>query len=168
MKDEQPQFAEVSVEQAKLLGSAQRVKIIKALVDTAKTSKQVADELGESPGSIHYHIQKLYDGGLIDLVETRTVGGIVEKYYKSKAKWFNTRGAHLIDPVLADEYDAASSTKINLRVQLSPEQREEMLAEFRSLLEKWVTVSTTSKTADSEEYAVGIKVVSAESPKEKA
>ncbi|BFH64926.1 MULTISPECIES: ArsR/SmtB family transcription factor [Paenibacillus] len=168
MKNEQPQSVEISVEQAKLLGSAQRIKIIGALVDTAKTSKQVADELGESPGSIHYHIQKLYDGGLIDLVETRTVGGIVEKYYKSKAKWFNTRGTQLIDPVLADDYEAASSTKINLRMQLSPEQREEMMAEFRSLLEKWVAISSASKMANSEEYAVGIKVVSTENPKNKA
>lgn len=94
MKNEQSQSVEISVEQAKLLGSAQRIKIIGALVETAITSKQVAYELGESPGSIHYHIQKLYDGGLIDLVEIRTVGGIVEKYYKSKAKWFN----YLWDP----------------------------------------------------------------------
>ncbi|MDR0269890.1 winged helix-turn-helix domain-containing protein [Paenibacillus sp.] len=165
MKNEPSQSIEISVEQAKLLGSAQRVKIINTLVDTAKTSKQVADELGESPGNIHYHIQKLYEGGLIDLVETRTVGGINEKYYKSKAKWFNTHGAQLIDPVLADDYDAASSTKINLRMQLSPEQREEMTAEFKALLEKWVAVSTTSKTKNSEEYAIGINVISTKTSK---
>jgi len=162
MDNEQSQFLDISVEQAKLLGSAQRIKIITALVETAKTSKQVADELGESPGSIHYHIQKLYEGGLIDLVNTRTVGGIVEKYYQSKAKWFNTKGANMVDPVLADDYEAASATKISLRMQLSPDQREEMLAEFRSLLEKWVAVSSASKAGDSEEYAVGVNVVSAE------
>ncbi|AZS14879.1 ArsR/SmtB family transcription factor [Paenibacillus lutimineralis] len=162
MNKEQSQFLDISLAQAKLLGSAQRIKIIRAMVDTAKTSKQVADELGESPGSIHYHIQKLYEGGLIDLVNTRTVGGIVEKYYQSKAKWFNTRGANMIDPVLADGYEAASATKISLRMQLSPEQREEMLTEFRSLLEKWVTISSTSKSDDTEEYAIGVNVVSAE------
>jgi len=160
MKNEPSQSIEISVEQAKLLGSAQRIKIISTIVDTAKTSKQVADELGESPGSIHYHIQKLHDGGLIDLVETRTVGGIIEKYYKSKAKWFNTHGTQLMDPVLADDYHAASSTKINLRMQLSPEQREEMTTEFKALLEKWVAASTTSKSNNSEEYAIGINVIS--------
>jgi DNA-binding transcriptional ArsR family regulator len=162
MNNEQSKFLDISVEQAKLLGSAQRVKIITALVDTAKTSKQVADELGESPGSIHYHIQKLHEGGLIDLVNTRTVGGIVEKYYQSKAKWFNTKGANMIDPVLADGYEATSATKVSLRMQLLPEQREEMLAEFRSLLEKWVAISSASKAEGSEEYAVGINVVSEE------
>lgn len=161
MDKEQNQAVEISVEQAKLLGSAQRIKIIVALVNMAKTAKQVADELGESPGSIHYHIQKLYDGGLIELVETRTVGGIVEKYYKSKAKWFNTQGTQLIDPVLADDYAAASSTRISLRMQLSPEQREEMAADIKALMEKWVAISTESKAENSQEYAIGIKLISA-------
>lgn len=160
---EQNRAIEISVEQAKLLGSAQRVKIIGTIVDDAKTAKQVADELGESPGSIHYHIQKLYDGGLIDLVETRTVGGIVEKYYKSKAKWFNTQGTQLVDPVLADDYDAAVSTKMSLRIQLSPEQQEEMAAEIKALLEKWVKITSGSKPENSREFAVGIKLVSADS-----
>lgn len=160
---EQNRAIEISVEQAKLLGSAQRVKIIGTIVDDAKTAKQVADELGESPGSIHYHIQKLYDGGLIDLVETRTVGGIVEKYYKSKAKWFNTQGTQLVDPVLADDYDAAVSTKMSLRVQLSPEQKEEMASEIKALLEKWVKITSESKPENSREFAVGIKLVSADS-----
>ncbi|KKO51083.1 ArsR/SmtB family transcription factor [Paenibacillus sp. DMB20] len=161
MKDNN-QAVEISVEQAKLLGSAQRVKIIGTIVSTAKTAKQVADELGESPGSIHYHIQKLHDGGLIDLVETRTVGGIVEKYYKSKAKWFNTKGTQLVDPVLADDYDAASSTKISLRMQLSPEQREEMTEDFKRLLEKWLALTTNAKAENSQEYAIGFKLISAE------
>lgn len=160
---EQNRAIEISVEQAKLLGSAQRVKIIGTIVDDAKTAKQVADELGESPGSIHYHIQKLYDGGLIDLVETRTVGGIVEKYYKSKAKWFNTQGTQLVDPVLADDYDAAVSTKMSLRIQLSPEQKEEMASEIKGLLEKWVKITSESKPENSREFAVGIKLVSADS-----
>ncbi|WP_136603773.1 winged helix-turn-helix domain-containing protein [Paenibacillus dokdonensis] len=165
MNNDQSQSIEISVEQAKLLGSAQRVKIIKTLVDTAKTSKQVADELGESPGSIHYHIQKLYEGGLIDLVETRTVGGIVEKYYKSKAKWFNSHGKQLMDPILADDYEAATSTKMSLRMQLSLEQREEMEADFKALLEKWVEISIATKGESTQEYAIGIKVISAEAPK---
>ncbi|MWV44446.1 helix-turn-helix domain-containing protein [Paenibacillus sp. HJL G12] len=165
MKNDQSQSIEISVEQAKLLGSAQRVKIIKTLIDTARTSKQVANELGESPGSTHYHIQKLYEGGLIDLVETRTVGGIVEKYYKSKAKWFNSKGKQLMDPILADDYDAATRTSMSLRMQLSPEQREEMEADFKALLEKWVGITIASKGENTQEFAVGIKVISAEASK---
>lgn len=162
MDQDQNQSIEISVEQAKLLGSAQRVKIIGTILDTAKTAKQVADELGESPGSIHYHIQKLYDGGLIDLVETRTVGGIVEKYYKSKAKWFNTKGTQMMDPVLAEDYEAATRTRISLRLQLSADQYQEMTKEFRELLEKWVNKTIATKAKDSQEFAVGINVISTE------
>ncbi|MEQ7049100.1 winged helix-turn-helix domain-containing protein [Paenibacillaceae sp. P-4] len=160
MDKELKQTVEISVEQAKLLGSAQRVKIIATLANKPKTAKQVADELGESPGNIHYHIQKLYVGQLIDLVETRTVGGIVEKYYKSKAKWFNTQGTQLVEPILADDYDAATSTKINLRMLLSPEQQEQLTADFKALLEKWIDISSNSATENSQEFAIGIKVVS--------
>lgn len=165
MEKDENQAIEISVEQAKLLGSAQRVKIIGALVDTAKTSKQVADEVGESPGSTHYHIQKLYNGGLIDLVETRTVGGIVEKYYKSKAKWFNTQGTQLIDPVLAEDFNAASRTKMSLRLNLSPEEHEHMTAEFKALLEKWVGITSESRAKNTQEYAIGINVISTKSSK---
>ena len=94
MDQDQNQSIEISVEQAKLLGSAQRVKILGTMLDTAKTSKQVADELGDSPGSIHYHIQKLYDGGLIDLVETRTVGGSLRNIINPKRSGSTPRNAN--------------------------------------------------------------------------
>ncbi|NMO95773.1 winged helix-turn-helix domain-containing protein [Paenibacillus lemnae] len=150
--------ADITVEQAKLLGNALRVKIVGAIVEVPKTSKQVADELGGTPGSIHYHIQKLYEGGLIDLVETRQVGGIVEKYYKSKAKWFNTQGTKLVDPVLADDFESSTSTQVSLRLELSSQQRDQMTEEFKALLEKWVGVSAASKAKDTKEYAIGIKL----------
>lgn len=151
----------ISVEQSKLLGSAQRIKIIVSIAETAKTAKQVADELGQSPGSTHYHIQKLHDGGLIDLVETRTMGGIVEKYYKAKAKWFDSDGDYMPDPVLSDDYQSSNSTKINLRLVLSPEQKEELTAEFKSWMEKWVAL-TSSSTEEGEEFAIGFKMISVE------
>jgi len=46
----------ISIEQAKLLGSALRIKIIAAIEENAKTSKQVAVEINESPGNVHYHM----------------------------------------------------------------------------------------------------------------
>lgn len=149
----------ISVEQSKLLGSAQRIKIISVIAETAKTAKQVADELGQSPGSTHYHIQKLYDGGLIDLVETKTTGGIVEKYYKSKAKWFDSSGDHVEDPVLGEDYASSNSTKISLRLVLTTEQREELTAEYKSLMEKWVALTSASQE-EGEEFAVGFKLIS--------
>ncbi|GAB6926951.1 winged helix-turn-helix domain-containing protein [Paenibacillus sp. JCM 10914] len=166
MNSKEPMF-EISVEQAKLLGSAQRVKIIGTIIETAKTSKQVADELGDSPGSVHYHIQKLYEGGLIELVDTKPVGGIVEKYYKSKSKWFTTRGEQQIDPVLADNFESDFKNQTSLRMQLSDQERDDMAVEFRDLLEKWVMKSIASKSKGKKEYAVGLNIVSTEAAEKK-
>ncbi|MDU5143623.1 MAG: winged helix-turn-helix domain-containing protein [Paenibacillus dendritiformis] len=152
----------ISVEQSKLLGNAKRIKIIAALQDKPKTAKQVADELKQTPGSIHYHIQKLYEGGLIDLVDTQSAGGIIEKYYKAKAAWYSSEGAQFNDPALAQDLDDASRTLLSLRLYLSPVQREELVSEFRSFLEQWVQKTADNHEDNSQEFAIGVKVVSTE------
>ncbi|MBY9077064.1 helix-turn-helix domain-containing protein [Paenibacillus sp. HN-1] len=80
----------VNEEQEKLLQSALRIKIIQTLTGEPLTSKQVAERLGKTPGNVHYHIQKLYDGGLLELVRTEAAGGIMQKFYKSKSAWFRS------------------------------------------------------------------------------
>lgn len=77
----------ISVEQSKLLSSAKRIQIISCLQNSAKTAKQVAVELQQSPGSTHYHIKKLHEGGLVDLVDTRTEGGSLRNTI-----WLNRNG----------------------------------------------------------------------------
>ncbi|MED4017526.1 helix-turn-helix domain-containing protein [Sutcliffiella cohnii] len=152
----------VSVEQAKLLGNALRIKIIGQLLDKPKTSKQVANLLGETGGNVHYHMKKLYEGGLIELVEERKFGGVTEKYYKSKAKWFNSVGDTPVDPVLRDNYLSKDSTTLSLRLNLTPQQQEEIKEEFKQFLENWVMKTSVSDGAQTEEYSIGVKIVSTE------
>ncbi|RJG25619.1 winged helix-turn-helix domain-containing protein [Paenibacillus thiaminolyticus] len=152
----------ISVEQSKLLGNAKRIKIIAAIQDKPKTAKQVADELKQTPGSIHYHIQKLYEGGLIDLVDTQSAGGIIEKYYKAKAKWYSSECDQFNDPALAQDLDDVSRTLLSLRLYLSPRQREELVSEFRSFLEQWVRKTADNHEDNSQEFAIGVKMVSTE------
>lgn len=156
----------VSVEQAKLLGNALRVKIISQLQDQPKTSKQVADLLGESGGNVHYHMKKLYDGGLIELVEERKYGGVMEKYYLSKSKWFNSVGDSPIDPVLSDDYLSKNSTALSIRLSLNSQQQEEIKEEFRQFLEKWVLKTNVNKSTETEEYSIGVKIISTEQKNE--
>lgn len=157
----------ISVEQSKLLSSALRVKIMKYLLDSPKTSKQVADLLGESGGNIHYHIKKLYDGGLLEIVEEKKYGGVTEKYYQSKSKWFNTEGAEIIDPVLSDQFQSADATKLSIRLELTGAQKEEMTNEFRVFLERWLEKSTSDLNEDKQEFSIGVKIISAEPMQEK-
>ncbi|GIP44967.1 transcriptional regulator [Paenibacillus sp. J45TS6] len=157
----------ISVQQSKLLSSALRVKIMKYLLDSPKTSKQVADLLGESGGNIHYHIKKLYDGGLLEIVEEKKNGGVTEKYYQSKSKWFNTEGAEIIDPVLSDQYESADATKLSIRLELTGAQKEQMTSEFRAFLERWVEKTTAERNEDTQEFSIGVKIISTEPKQEK-
>lgn len=52
-----------------------------ALADEPLTSKQVAEKLHKTPGNIHYHIIKLFEGGLLELVRTEAAGGIYGMLY---------------------------------------------------------------------------------------
>lgn len=154
----------ISVEQSKLLGNALRIKIISVLLETPKTAKQVADLLGNSPGSVHYHIQKLYEGGLIDLVETKEAGGIIEKYYRAKSKWFSAPDT--TDPVLREGFNSTFSSTTSLRIFLKEDEREEFVEDVKKLLEKWVRSSSANEVNELQEYAVGFKVVATSEKKD--
>ncbi|QOY38242.1 ArsR/SmtB family transcription factor [Anaerobacillus isosaccharinicus] len=148
----------VSVEQAKLLGNALRIKIISKLLDEPRTAKQVADLLGESGGNVHYHMKKLYEGDLIELVEEKQFGGVMEKYYKSKSKWFNSFGAEPIDPVLKDDFISNDSTALSIRLNLTRDQQDQIKEEFRLFLEDWVKKTSVNETVGAQEYSIGVKI----------
>ncbi|PLR74348.1 ArsR family transcriptional regulator [Bacillus sp. UMB0728] len=158
-KDKMPH--QISVEQSKLLGNALRIKIISVLQEKPLTSKQVSELLGNSPGSVHYHIQKLNEGGLIELVETKVSGGIIEKYYKAKSKWYQAKGGIELDSALSAENDQGYSTNLSLRLFLKEEDRDRFLEDVKNLLEKWVKNSDLSNVDEMQEYAVGLRLVEA-------
>lgn len=125
---------EVNLEQQKLISSPLRVKIIYLLAIKAMTAKQVADELGKSAGSIHYHIQQLYNGGILEIEETKENRGIIEKYYRSKATHFN----------LKNEGVTPSTEQVvnqGTFVSLTEEDRKELNADLDSLFLKYVKKS---------------------------
>ena len=51
------------------------------IYDEPMTVKEIADALGQTPARIHYHVKKLLSIGVLRLDHTRTVNGIVAKYY---------------------------------------------------------------------------------------
>lgn len=113
----------ISLEQRKLLASAVRVKILQAVRETPRTVKQLSDFLGETPGNVHYHIQRLVEGKLLELVETRIVNGIAEKYYKSHATIF--------------KIPESSRPGVETQLMLTAGDVEELKLELAELLERW-------------------------------
>ena len=78
----------ITTNQPQLLSSALRLRILNVLASEPKTAKEIADAMGKTRGNVHYHIQRLLDGGIVELVKTRPVGAIIEKYYRARSTHF--------------------------------------------------------------------------------
>ena len=53
-----------------------------------QTVKQVAAKLGMTANKLYYHVNLLEEHGLLALVETRTVGNMIERWYQTAAERF--------------------------------------------------------------------------------
>jgi hypothetical protein len=53
-----------------------------------QTVKQVANRLGMTANKLYYHVNMLEEHGLLALVETRTVGNLLERLYQTAAERF--------------------------------------------------------------------------------
>lgn len=156
MSKNESKSLKISVEQAKLLGSALRIKIITAIENDPKTSKQVAVEINESPGNVHYHMKKLYEGDLIELVEEKQVGGVVQKFYLARATTFSSD--HEVYPELQTGSKAESKGSLSAALLLKEEDQQELLDEFRDLIAKWVKKTNDKDVQDVEEFVIGVKL----------
>lgn len=128
----------ITPDQLELLSSSIRVRIMYVLKDTSMTSKQVAEHLKESPGNVHYHMQKLYKGGLLELVETKESSGILEKYYRSVADRFQITD-------LTDHIGIPGQTRSRMFSYFNLTERElqMFMDELMELLTKWENRTST-------------------------
>ncbi len=84
--------------------------------------------MGETRGNVHYHIQRLVDGGIVELVQTRQAGSIMEKYYRS-------RGTHFTQGDVLDRQAGRFST---IRwLNLSGDEAEDLLRQVAVVLQAW-------------------------------
>jgi transposase-like protein len=74
-----------TLEALKVFSDPLRQQIIEALLEGAKTVKQIASELELAPTKLYYHVNLLEEHGLIQVTETRIVSGIIEKHYTAAA-----------------------------------------------------------------------------------
>jgi DNA-binding transcriptional ArsR family regulator len=72
----------------KVLADALRVRILEAFCLEERTTKQVAEQLGEKPTRLYHHVEALERVGLIRRTRTRQNRGTVEKYYLAVARQF--------------------------------------------------------------------------------
>jgi DNA-binding transcriptional ArsR family regulator len=75
------------LEQIKVLADPLRLRILE-LFGEERTTKQVAEILGQPPTRLYHHVAALERVGLVRLARTQQRRGAVEKYYLAVAKTF--------------------------------------------------------------------------------
>jgi DNA-binding transcriptional ArsR family regulator len=75
-------------EQASLFSDETRNQIITLLAERPATTKQLADALDKPKGSVGHHLKALEEAALIEVVRTRKVRAITEKYYGRVARTY--------------------------------------------------------------------------------
>jgi len=103
-----------SIEQARLLAEPIKLRIIQEIAAEARTTKQIAEILGEKPTRLYRHVDALHDADLIKLVEKKQKRGTVEKYFLAVAQLFEVHpnlfappgdeGESVLDEILHNSY----------------------------------------------------------------
>lgn len=143
--------------EVKALGHPLRIAILTAL-GQPRTNLQVARAIGESASKTFFHMRELAEVGLIEIVEQRPKGGVIEKYYQATARHFELNSEMLGAGVDQDVIGAAlvhayrryqrnvsrgpgpvvNSTIIQESVSLEPARRqriEQLLDQLRTEIE---------------------------------
>lgn len=103
-----------TLEEIKVISDPFRFKILVLFnkESGALTVKQMAVKLEEVPSKVHYHVKELERIGVLEIVETKEKGGIIEKFYLPTAEIFKVKKD--IGILEEDEYEKASENLISI------------------------------------------------------
>jgi len=103
------------LETLKVVSDPQRLQILELMVLEPRTVKQIATHLDVSPNKLYYHINLLEKHGLIRVVDTQLVSGIVEKHYRVSAEDITVADGLLSvsEPERADRVEAFITTVLD-------------------------------------------------------
>ncbi|GAA3678196.1 hypothetical protein GCM10022224_047850 [Nonomuraea antimicrobica] len=152
------------IEQAEALLKPQRVEVLRQLAEP-RTCSEVAERLGQTPQRVYYHVKRLVEAGLVDLVAERKVRGISEGIYQAGARsyWLSPRLVgriglrrardelslgYLLDLMEEVQADIAAldrtapelpSIGLSGEIHVRPENRQEFLNELQTMLQDLFT-----------------------------
>lgn len=110
----------------KVLADPLRLNILEMLGKPG-TVKQVAAKIGRPPTKLYYHFNLLEKHGLLTMVDTRIVSGIVEKHYQTSARTFRLQ-RDLLSPG-ADGFNESLDVALNAMFTTA---REDLHASVKS------------------------------------
>jgi DNA-binding transcriptional ArsR family regulator len=116
------------LEQIRALADPLRLRMLGAFCGVPRTTKQVADLLGEKPTKLYHHVEALERVGLIRLQETRPNRGTVEKYFQAVAAKFQASASALSPSPEAKDKLSAQQKMVN---SILDSARAELLVNVR-------------------------------------
>ena len=129
------------IEKLKVISDPLRISILTTLGTEKKNSRQLAKLLKINRTKIHYHLNILEENNFIEVVDTDTINGIIQKYYLPTAQAF------VPSPSIFN--DLFNNTSINFNVK--KEDVKDFWNEVKKLEKKF-----SSKDTD----GVGISIIS--------
>ena len=119
-----------------------RLRMMELFAESPRTTKQVAELLGQPPTRLYHHVAALERAGLLVLTERRQNRGAVEKWY--------TGVAQQIQAGVRQKGDAARAARRALAATVLEQARQELLAmpfgaKEAALLTRLVVVAPTAR-----------------------
>ena len=93
------------LDQLRLLADPLKLKLIQAFAEQPRTTRDVAEELGENLTRLYRHVDALLDAGLIEITREQKKRGTVERTFVAVARRFEVDRALLSET--DDHMDAA-------------------------------------------------------------
>lgn len=146
------------LDQVRLLADPLKLRLLQAFAESAKTTKQVAAELGESVTKLYRHVDALHDSGLLEVVEEKQKRGTIERTFRAVAQRFEADHSLFSDApgdegadaaremlrvseaeilnVLASAHDDDEEQAIIMRIRAKA--TPEKIAELRETLREWL------------------------------
>jgi DNA-binding transcriptional ArsR family regulator len=81
---------QANVAELRALAHPLRLRIMELFAESPKTTKHVAQLLGQPPTRLYHHVAALERAGLLRLKETRKNRGTVEKWYEAISRTFGS------------------------------------------------------------------------------
>lgn len=104
--------------QLQALANDVRTTIVSLLRERARSTQQLAHELGVPKGTVGHHLKVLERAGLIHVVRTRQVRAVTEKFYGRTARLFLFEAE---DPADARALGAAALRRVATELEASPD-----------------------------------------------
>lgn len=115
---------EMTPEQVAVFVEPTRTDIMMLLAERPATTSQLAEALGKPKGTVGHHVKALEEAGLIEVVDTRKVRALTEKYYGRIARTY-------IFPKLEDHEDDHNFVQEALVEIREPQEGEDMFVTIR-------------------------------------